>query len=193
MGPIGKEFAALQRVMMSRDNSPTLLKGYLEALGKVRSKFNQIKNQGDPGPAVKALMASTLDGGDSELANVLKYVDEQMLVGMSESARASLRPLLVRPLVQAFAVMTPPVETELNRLWVAQVHEPFSRTLAAKYPFDTASRIEAGPTEIAKVFGADGAIAKFANDGLGTLVVRRGDTIVPRTWADVGILSLIHI
>jgi type VI secretion system protein ImpL len=187
MGPIGKEFAALQRVMMSRDNSPTLLKGYLEALGKVRSKFNQIKNQGDPGPAVKALMASTLDGGDSELANVLKYVDEQMLVGMSDSARASLRPLLVRPLVQAFAVMTPPVETELNRLWVAQVHEPFSRTLAAKYPFDTTSRIEAGPSEIAKVFGAEGAIAKFANEGLGTLVVRRGDTIVPRTWADVGI------
>ena len=187
MGPIGKEFAALQRVMMSRDNSPTLLKGYLEALGKVRSKFNQIKNQGDPGPAVKALMASTLDGGDSELAAVLKYVDEQMLVGMPDKARASLRPLLVRPLVQAFAVMTRPVETELNRVWVAQVHEPFSRTLAAKYPFDTTSRIEAAPTEIAKIFGADGAIAKFANDGLGTLVVRRGDTIVPRTWADVGI------
>lgn len=187
MGPIGKEFAALQRVMMSRDNSPTLLKGYLDSLGKLRSKFNQIKNQGDPGPAVKALMASTLDGGDSELADVLKYVDEQMLVGMTESARASLRPLLVRPLVQAFAVMTPPVETELNRLWVAQVHEPFLRTLAAKYPFDTTSRIEAGPTEIAKVFGAEGAIAKFANEGLATLVVRRGDTIVPRTWADVGI------
>lgn len=187
MGPIGKEFAALQRVMMSRDNSPTLLKGYLDALGKLRSRFNQIKNQGDPGPAVKALMASTLDGGDSELADVLKYVDEQMLVGMTESARASLRPLLVRPLVQAFAVMTPPVETELNRLWVAQVHEPFLRTLAAKYPFDTTSRIEAGPTEIAKVFGAEGAIAKFANEGLAALVVRRGDTIVPRTWADVGI------
>jgi len=187
MGPIGKEFAALQRVMMSRDNGPTLLAGYLEALGKVRSKFNQIKNQGDPGPAVKALMASTLDGGESELAVVLKYVDEQMLVGMSDKARASLRPLLVRPLVQAFSVMTRPVETELNRIWVAQVHEPFSRTLAAKYPFDTDSRIEAAPTEIAKIFGADGAISKFAGEGLGTLVVRRGDTIAARTWADVGI------
>jgi type VI secretion system protein ImpL len=187
MGAIGKEFAALQRVMMSRDSSPTLLKGYLEALGKVRSRFNQIKNQGDPGPAVKALMSETLNEGNSELAAVLRYVDEQMLVGMSDSARASLRPLLVRPLVQAFAVMTRPVETEINRIWVAQVHEPFSRNLADKYPFDKASKIEAAPSEIAKVFGADGAIASFSTQALGALVVRRGDAIVARTWADVGI------
>lgn len=187
MGPIGKEFAALQRVMMSRDSNPTLMKGYLDALGKVRSKFNQIKNQGDPGPAVKTLMADTLNEGNSELATVLKYVDEQMLVGMPEKGRAALRPLLVRPLVQAFAVMTRPVETELNRIWVAQVHEPFVRTLANKYPFDKASRIESAPSEIAKIFGAEGAIANFANQGLGALVVRRGDAIVPRTWADVGI------
>lgn len=187
MGPIGQEFAALQRIMMSRDNSPTLMKGYLEALGKLRSRFNQIKNQGDAGPAVKALMAETLNEGRSELADALRYVDEQMLVGMSERGRAALRPLLVRPLVQAFSVMTRPVETEVNRIWVAQVHEPFVRTLAGKYPFDRTSRIEASPSEIAKVFGTDGAIAKFAIEGLGPLVVRRGDAIVARTWADVGI------
>lgn len=187
MGPIGQEFAALQRVMMARDNSPTLMAGYLEALGKVRSRFNQIKNQGDPGPAVKALMADTLNEGNSELAAVLRFVDEQMLVGMSEKGRAALRPLLVRPLVQAFSVMTRPVETELNRLWVAQVQEPFARNLSNKYPFDRSARVEAAPSEIVKVFGAEGAIARFANEGLGPLVVRRGDTIVPRTWADVGI------
>lgn len=187
MGAIGKEFAPLQRVMMSRDSNPTLMKGYLDALGKVRSKFNQIKNQGDPGPAVKTLMTDTLNEGNSELAAVLKYVDEQMLVGMPEKGRAALRPLLVRPLVQAFAVMTRPVETELNRIWVAQVHEPFIRTLANKYPFDKTSRIESAPSEIAKIFGTEGAIANFANQGLGALVVRRGDTIVPRTWADVGV------
>ena len=167
MGPIGKEFAALQRIMMARDSNPTLMKGYLEALGKVRSKFNQIKNQGDPGPAVKTLMADTLNEGNSELATVLKYVDEQMLVGMSDKGRAALRPLLVRPLVQAFGVMTRPVETELNRIWVAQVHEPFMRNLSNKYPFDKTSRIESAPSEIAKIFGAEGAIAKFANEGLG--------------------------
>jgi type VI secretion system protein ImpL len=55
------------------------------------------------------------------------------------------------------------------------------------YPFDKASRIEAAPSEIAKVFGADGAIASFSTQALGALVVRRGDAIVARTWADVGI------
>lgn len=187
VGPIGKEFAPLQRMIMSRDNSPTLLSGYLEALGKVRSKFNEIKNQGDPGPAVKGLMAATLNEGDSEFSGALRFVDEQMLVGMSDRARASLRPLLVRPLIQAFSVMSKPVETEVNRIWVAQVYEPFISTLASKYPFDPSSKIEVAPSDIAKIFGANGAIARYATETLGALVVRRGDTIAPRTWAEVGI------
>jgi type VI secretion system protein ImpL len=114
-------------------------------------------------------------------------VDEQMLVGMSDSARASLRPLLVRPLMQSFAVIVTPSETEINRVWAAQVYEPFARTLAGKYPFDGSSRVEAAPADIAKIFGPQGSIAKFSSDALAMLVVRRGDTITPRTWADMGL------
>jgi type VI secretion system protein ImpL len=187
MGPIGREFAVLARLMMSRDNSPTQMAGYLEMLSKTRTRFNQIRTQGDPGPAARTLMSATLASTGSELADALKYVDEQMLVGMTDSARATLRPLLVRPLMQAFAVIVGPTETEVNRIWAAQVHEPFQRALAAKYPFDGASKIEAGPAEIAKVFGPDGAVAKFTTETLTPLVVRRGDTLAPRTWADMGL------
>jgi type VI secretion system protein ImpL len=187
MGPIGREFAVLSRLMMSRDNSPTQMAGYLELLSKTRTRFNQIKTQGDPGPAARTLLAATLASTGSELADALKYVDEQMLVGMTDTARATLRPLLVRPLMQAFTVTVPAAETEVNRIWAAQVFEPFQRVLAAKYPFDPAAKIEAAPAEIAKVFGPEGAVAKFANDTMTPLVVRRGDVLVPRTWADIGV------
>lgn len=187
MGPIGREFASLSRIMMARDSDPALINGYLQALGKVRSKFNQVKTQGDPGPSARKMMASTLEGANSELSDALKYVDETMLLGMTPTAREALRPLLVRPLIQSFSVIVRPTETELNRLWAAQVHEPFQRTLAGKYPFDAASKIEAGPAEIAKVFGPSGSIAKFTDEQLGPLVVRRGDSITPRTWAEVGV------
>ena len=187
MGPIGREFAVLSRLMMSRDNSPTQMAGYLDTLSKLRTKYNQVKTQGDPGPAARQLMAATLASTGSELADALKYVDEQMLVGMTDTARTTLRPLLVRPLMQAFTVIVAPTETEVNRVWVAQVQEPFQRALAAKYPFDPASKIEAGPAEIAKVFGPDGTVAKFTNETLTPLVVRRGDTLTPRTWADIGV------
>ena len=187
MGPIGREFAVLSRLMMSRDNSPTQMAGYLDTLSKLRTKYNQVKTQGDPGPAARQLMAATLASTGSELADALKYVDEQMLVGMTDTARSTLRPLLVRPLMQAFTVIVAPTETEVNRVWVAQVQEPFQRSLAAKYPFDPASKIEAGPGEIAKVFGPDGTVAKFTNETLTPLVVRRGDTLTPRTWADMGV------
>ncbi len=187
MGPIGREFAVLARLMMSRDNSPTQMAGYLDMLSKTRTKFNQIKTQGDPGPAARQMMSATLSSSGSELADALKYVDEQMLVGMTDSARATLRPLLVRPLMQAFAVIVGPAETEINRVWAAQVHEPFQRTLATKYPFDPASRVEAGSAEIAKVFGPEGAVSKFTTEVLTPLIVRRGDTLAPRTWADIGL------
>jgi len=93
----------------------------------------------------------------------------------------------VRPLMQAYAAIIPPAEGELNRVWHAQVYEPFQRTLAGKYPFSRDARIEATPADIAKIFGPEGAIAKFSEQTLGPLVTRRGDTLTPRTWADMGV------
>lgn len=186
MGPIGQEFSSLGRIMMAREGGEPMLRRYLASLAKVRTRFNQLKAQGDPGPGARQLMAQTLEG-QGELAEALQLVDEQMLMGMSDSARATLRPILVRPLMQAFAVIVGPAEAELNRVWAAQVFEPYQRTLAMKYPFDRQSRMEASPAEISKVFGTDGAVAKFVEQTLTPLVLRRGDVFTPKTWADIGV------
>jgi type VI secretion system protein ImpL len=186
MGPIGKEFSGLTRLMIGRDNNPPLIRNYLQTLSKIRTRFNQIKNQGDNGPASRQLMQQTLEGS-SELSDSLKLVEEQMLNGQTDAAKATLRPLLVRPLVQSFAVIVPAAENEINRVWTAQVYDPFQRTLAGKYPFDKASRLEATAGEMSKMFGPEGSVAKFSTEALSALVVRRGDTITPRTWADIGL------
>jgi type VI secretion system protein ImpL len=132
-------------------------------------------------------MQQTLDGSGSELADALKYVDEQMLVGMTDDQRQALRPVLVRPLMQTFAVIVQPTEAEINKVWAAQVVQPFNRDLAPKYPFSTDSKSEASNAEIGQIFGPDGAISKFFATTVGPLVVRRGDTLSPRTWADMGV------
>ncbi len=188
LGPIGKEFAPIAQLMIARGSGDaSLMRGYLDQLSKIRTRFNQIKTQGDPGPASRQLMQQTFEGNGSELADALRYVDEQMLVGMSDSARATIRPLLVRPLIQSFATIVKPTEAELNKTWTAQVYEPFSRSLATKYPFASGARIEATAGEIAQFFGPDGAIAKYVQTAMGPLVVRRGDALTARTWADTGV------
>jgi type VI secretion system protein ImpL len=187
MGPIGKEFASLSMIMMTRDSSEPQIQGYLKLLSKLRTKFNEIKNQGDPGPGARALMSATLAGNNSELSEALRYVDEQMLNGMTDTAKATIRPLLVRPLMQAMTVLTTPTEAELNRVWTAQVYEPFQKTLANKYPFDARSRIEASPQDIAKIFGPEGAISKFGVEAMGPMVIRRGDSVAPKTWGEIGL------
>ncbi|WP_176650025.1 type VI secretion system membrane subunit TssM [Duganella sp. SG902] len=187
LGPVGREFSGVARLVVAKDKDASLMRGYMEQLSKLRGRFNQIKNQGDPGPGAKQLMQQTLDGSGSELADALKYVDEQMLTGMTDAQKAAIRPLLVRPLIQSFAVIVQPTEVEINKVWAAQVLQPFRQTLAMKYPFATESRAEASNAEIGTVFGPDGAIAKFFNTTLGPLVVRRGDTVSARTWANMGI------
>ena len=186
MGPIGKEFNGLAKLMQPREGGEPLFKAYLQALGKVRGRFNQMKTQGDPGPAARKMMTETFEG-TGELAEALKMVDEHMLTGMSEATKQALRPLFVRPLMQAFGAIVRPAEAELNRVWMAQVYDPYQRTLASKYPFDRSSKVEASPGEIAKVFGAEGSVSKFTEQSLGALVLRRGDVVTAKTWADMGV------
>jgi type VI secretion system protein ImpL len=186
-GSVGREFASVARLVGVRERDASLMTGYLDALSKLRTRLNQLKNQGDPGPGAKQLMQQTLEGSGSELADALKYVDEQMLTGMTDSQKAMLRPLLVRPLVQTFAMIVLPSESEINKTWQAQVVEPFQKNLASKYPFAPSAQIQATPAEIGQVFGPDGVLAKFVGTTMGPLVVRRGDVLSSRTWADIGI------
>ncbi|QGZ42982.1 type VI secretion system membrane subunit TssM [Pseudoduganella flava] len=187
MGPIGREFAPIARIVGTNEKDASLLRSYLDTLSRLRRRLNQLKNQGDPGPGAKQFMQQTLEGSGSELADALRFVDEQMLNGISDTQKQAVRPLLVRPLMQTFAVIVKPAEAEINKTWLAQVYEPFSRTLANKYPFAESARIEATQAEIAQFFGPDGLVAKFVTTSMGPLVVRRGDVLAPRTWADMGI------
>lgn len=187
MGPVGEAFAGISRLTMQRDSGPALLDTYLKQLSALRGRLNQLRNQGDPGPGARQLMQQTIGGGGSELAATLRFVDEQMLAGMNDAQRVVVRPLLVRPLLQTFNALVEPTETELNKIWQAQVREPFIRNLAAKYPFSAGARIEATPAEIGKIFGPQGAIASYLDTAVGPLVIRRGDLVTPRTWGDLGV------
>ncbi len=186
MGPIGNAFSGVAWIVSERDNN-SLLRGYLTSLSKLRTRFNQIKNQGDPGPGARQLMQQTLEGSGSELADALRYVDEQMLASMEPAQRQTLRPLLVRPLVQAYAVIIDPTAVEINKIWNAQAYQSFQQSLANKYPFSTNAKMEASPGEIAQVFGPEGAISKFVTTTLGPLVIRRGDLLTAREWGDKGL------
>ena len=186
MGPVGREFSDVARLVVTRENQ-SLLGNYMGALSKIRTRFNLLNNQGDPGPGSLILLRQTLEGKDSELADALKLVDEQMLAGLSATQRETLRPLLVRPLIQAYAVAMQPAESELNKVWNAQIYQPFNLTLAEKYPFAARASVEASSDEIGQVFGPQGSIAKYVNDTLGPLTVRRGDILTARTWGDMGV------
>ena len=187
MGPVGREFAGVGKLVAAKDKDASLMRAYMDVLSKLRSRLNQLKNQGDPGPGARQFMQQTLEGSGSELADALRHVDEQMLTGMTDAQKQAIRPILVRPLMQTFAVLVGPAEAEINKTWLAQVYEPFQQTLANKYPFSPTARIEAASSEIAQFFGPDGLVARFATTTLGPLVLRRGDVLAPRTWAEMGI------
>ena len=85
MGPVGREFAGIAKLVAVKDKDVSLMRGYLDTLSRLRSRLNQLKNQGDPGPGARQFMQQTLEGSGSELADALRYVDEQMLTGMGDT------------------------------------------------------------------------------------------------------------
>jgi type VI secretion system protein ImpL len=186
MGPIGKEFAGLHSLMRATDNKATVISKYLEALSKVRARFYNMQTKSDSGTGSRKLMEDTLQN-TGELADAFKLVNDEILLSQTKVAINTLRPLLVRPIMHSFGALVPEAEKEINQQWSAQVYQPFNSGLAGKYPFTSSSGIEATPAEIAKIFGAEGEIAKFSKDTLGVLVKRYANVLKPDTWADMGL------
>jgi type VI secretion system protein ImpL len=186
-GPVTREFAGLARMVDARDGAEPPLRAYLGALGRLRVRLRGISNEGEVGPGARRLVEATLQGKASELVDALRITDEHILIGLTDLQRQALRPLLLRPLMQTFAALVPHVENELNRVWAAQVNQPFTADLTRKFPFDEQGRVEASAMEIAAIFGPTGAVARFANESLAPLVERRGDILTPRQWGDHGI------
>lgn len=184
---ISTAFTVLGRLFAERSDGAPLADRYFGSLAQLRTRLRDITLQGDPGPGAISLIRETLDSGPSELSSALHLIDDHLLAGATDAQRALIRPLLVRPLQQTFAATVPAAERELNKIWRAQVVEPYLHDLDGKYPFAAEADIEATPVEIARIFGPTGAVAQFLDKSLGTLVVRRGNIVAPRTWGEHGI------
>jgi type VI secretion system protein ImpL len=82
--------------------------------------------------------------------------------------------------------LIPPVERDINRAWQAEVMASW-KALSNKYPFADSTN-EAAMADIARFLKpGEGVLPKFIDKNLAGLVTRRGDTLVPRTWANLGV------
>ena len=186
-GVLGKEFDGVARLIVASGNETPLMRTYLNALSKIRGRFNQIKNAADPGPGALKMTQQTYEQSGSELDDARKLVEEQLVVGISEAQKKALAPTLKNPLIQALNALLRPAENELNKIWNAKIYEPFRQKLADKYPFVTTAKSVAPNNDRALIFGPDGAIAAFAKNDLGAIVVQRGDTLTARAWGPVSL------
>lgn len=185
-GEIGGKFAVLYTLTQVGEGGRMPLSSYLEMLGKLKGRLAQIAGNHEPGGAARQLMQATLSSSGSEFAEALTMIDGTLLASVPDDAKEAVRPLLVRPLIQAYATLVPVVEQEINRNWRAEVLTSWSG-LAGKYPFSDSAN-EAPMAEIAKFLKpAEGTLAKFIEKNLNGLVTRRGEQFVPRTWANLGV------
>jgi type VI secretion system protein ImpL len=188
-GVLGSEFAPIHNLVKIRDDNQkrSFLMVYLNNLAQIRSRLNKIKSAGDIGPSALEMVKQTLNDGGSELNATQQLIDEQMLAGASDPMKQVLRPLLVKPLTQSFSVLMMPAQNELNKVWSAQVYQPFNLDLAQKYPFTASARVEATGAEIGRILGETGSLGAFVTAKLDPLVTRRGDQLSAKTWNDIGI------
>ena len=185
-GEVGGKFRVLTQLALPDAGGRAALNGYLDALLKLKGRVAGINAASEPGTASRQFMQVTLSGSASELAEALQFVDGNLLGNADQDTKDALRPLLVRPLIATYAALIPPAEADINRLWGEQVWGHWV-SLSGKYPFADSSN-EAQLADIAKFLRpGDGTLPKFVDRTLGSLVSRRGDTYVARTWASMGV------
>lgn len=187
MGAVGRTFEGLSRLMVPQEGNPALIESYFSNLSRVRARLNAIKADASIGPGASRFVQDTFANPESELAAGLVLIDEKVLAGLDQAQKDSLRPLLLRPLTETFEVLIPITEDELNKVWQAQVVQPYNAGVGKNFPFDQSATTDASPSEIAAIFGPTGAISGFGKDSLGPLVIQRGNLIEPRRWTGLGI------
>jgi type VI secretion system protein ImpL len=188
-GVIAKEFQMFYQLVRKRDDqqNKSLLDEYMQSMGQVRSKLNDLRSAGDFGPSSMALAKQTINDQNSVFNTAQKYVDEKMAVGLKESDQQQLHKLLIAPLTQTFESLLTPAQDELNKLWMMQAYQPFTVNLSAKYPFNANAALQATSNEINQIFGESGSIARFVKEYLDPFVIRRGYTLSSKTWQDLGV------
>jgi type VI secretion system protein ImpL len=186
LGEVGTKFAALGKIVGGKDGAAVPLQPYLALLGKAKGHLEQIAAAEEPASGARQLMVATLAGSGSELADALQYVDGTLLASASGEERDTVRPLLVRPLIQTYATLIPPVQQDIDQAWSRDVYGQW-RALSSKYPFADSSN-EAPMGEIAKLLKpGSGTLAQFEQKYLNGLLQRTGGSYTPRTWANLGI------
>ncbi len=184
-GEVGAQFAGIAQLVKENKADASMV-NYLSALGKVKNRLSTIAGNDDPGALAKTTAVATLNGTDSEFVAALGYIDNVMLGSLSAEARDMVRPLLVRPLISAYAAMLVPVASTLNQAWASDVL-PEWKGLGVKYPF-TDSANTASLSEISRFVKARGGpLNGFTAKYLDGLVQQRGAALIPRTWANIGI------
>lgn len=177
-------FAGLVALAGAPEVSPPL-SGYFDRLARLRERLATLAANGNEAEPVRRLVRTTLDGGDAEFAAALSHVDVAMLEGMDIHSRNALRPLLVRPLVQAFAALMPVLERDLDLAWQREAY-PQWRRLAEKYPFSDSPN-EVPFADIAEFVRSGGALDRFITQRLDGLVTRRGNHLAARSWGNQGL------
>lgn len=186
LGEVGGKFALLSALTAAGEGGRMPLSAYLDMLAKLKAKLAQIAANPEPGGPARQLMQATLSAGGSEFAEALAMIDGVLLSTASDEAREVVRPLLVRPLIQAYATLIPLVEQDINRSWRAEVMTTW-RGLSGKYPFADSAN-EASLAEIAKFLKpVEGTLPRFVEKNLSGLLTRRGEQLIPRTWANLGV------
>lgn len=185
LGVLSRQFGPLKEFASMDGRDSQLMLGYLEHMTRLKVRLSQIAATDESAVQARKLMQSTLAGTGSELADVLRYVDDVMLATADDPSRTVLRPLLVRPLQQAYGALIPIVQNDLELSWQREVL-PQWRSLAMRYPFADSSN-ETGFAEIARFVKPAGTLDRFIGEQLAGLVLKRGDQLVGRSWGNQGV------
>ncbi len=185
---VEKDFKDLHKFVTSQqEDKRSPLKIYISEILKIREKLHNLINSDDPEREARYFTQDVLSKSSGEELHEAWRLTERLLRDFGPEKRDVIEHLLRQPIINTLTAVMHDSQRYLDRIWRAEVYEPYQRSLQLRYPF---SRIgeDAALIDVSEFFHpSDGIFWDFYERELRPFLIPKKNTWRTKTWLGKGI------
>ncbi len=185
---VEKDFKDLHKFVISQqEDKRSPLQIYVSEIIKIREKLHNLINSDDPEREARYYTQDILSKSSGEELHEAWRLTERLLRDFNSEGRDVIEPLLKQPIINTLIAVIHDSQRYLDRLWKAEVYEPYQRSLQLRYPFSKIGE-DATLIDVSEFFHpSDGIFWDFYKRELRPFLIPKKNTWRKKTWLGKGI------
>ncbi|MBI5199445.1 MAG: hypothetical protein HZA09_05455, partial [Nitrospirae bacterium] len=185
---VEKDFEDLHNFVTSQqEDKRSPLQIYISEILKIRERLHNLINSDDPEKEARYFTQDIVSKDSGEELHEAWRLIEGLLRDFDSEGREGIEPLLKQPIINTLIAVIDDSQRYLDRLWRAEVYEPYQKSLQLRYPFSQIGQ-DATLIDVSEFFHpSDGIFWRFYERELRPFLIPIGNTWRTKTWLGKGI------